>query len=829
MPKFKSIGPIVWESLDRVSQCPVGRWGKDCGHTCDCANRAGCHHITGQCLCEPGFMGDKCLDTCPVGFYGVNCLSKCRCDHDSTCSVKDGGCTCRPGWRGEQCEERACPDGLWGPQCNKTCECDPANTDMCDPWTGACDCSAGWDGETCDRQCRFLRYGKGCSMPCRCEHNGLCSPVNGSCQCAPGYRGKNCEEKCPYPYYGVNCSDTCDCYNNSTCSHETGQCECAPGFDGLKCDRPCDGKTYGLKCSLYCNCENNSSCNPIDASVAPAAGVLASSLICLDAFILLHPRQSCSVLWVSACVDRDLMALVAKTDVVPAGSDRTARTSAHVPKIRSDATPSQDNVFVQVLGERGVRCETQCPEGYYGDQCSESCPCSNNSSCDASTGRCVCAAGWTGERCEQPCPSGYYGAGCTQKCLDSPQENNACDPVSGKFTCPDGYTGVRCEYPCPLGTYGHLCKEKCDCKNGADCNHITGKCQCLPGWRGEQCSVACGEGWWGAYCTQPCRCDRGAQCRPNDGKCRCPPGYMGDYCTQFCPEGFFGDHCMKPCNCPVEPGNWVCHPVKGCVCHRGYIGENCDVHARDAIVIDQDPESSRNGLTAIMVVMALLCAAAAILVLLYYRKRVRNLKLEIAHVHYTAQPSSQPEQHFDNPVYSYQNGSQDDATTLLNNSTLIRNNLAAASKLSNTHMEKLRMHSSGSSDSYDPLSSLKNKDADATNPNLYHCIDDENKLDHVYDEIKHKEGYEMEYDHLNYTPPSSKWKPHYQRMANGLTAAAATAAAPQPAPRVLPPALDTAAPPIPPLPKLSNGTTATPSATTDDDRCSQSDDDNEHN
>lgn len=40
----------------------------------------------------------------------------------------------------------------------------------------------------------------------------------------------------------------------------------------------------------------------------------------------------------------------------------------------------------------------------------------------------------------------------------------------------------------------------------------------------------------------------------------------------------------------------------------------------------------------------------------------------------------------------------------------------------------------------DPLSHLKNKDADSTNPNLYHCIDDD-KLDHVYDEIKHKEGF----------------------------------------------------------------------------------------
>lgn len=34
------------------------------------------------------------------------------------------------------------------------------------------------------------------------------------------------------------------------------------------------------------------------------------------------------------------------------------------------------------------------------------------------------------------------------------------------------------------------------------------------------------------------------------------------------------------------------------------------------------------------------------------------------------------------------------------------------------------------------LQALKNKDADATNPNIYHSID---KLDHVYDEIKQKD------------------------------------------------------------------------------------------
>ncbi|CAH2071184.1 unnamed protein product, partial [Iphiclides podalirius] len=463
----------------------------------------------------------------------------------------------------------------------------------------------------------------------------------------------------------------------------------------------------------------------------------------------------------------------------------------------SSHSPTHRRYLTEPILSYGVRCETQCPPGLFGERCSERCPCANNSSCDAATGRCQCAAGWSGPRCELPCEPGRYGAGCAQMCPEPPDGNTTCDPVTGKYACPSGYTGVTCEYPCPLGTYGVNCEQKCNCKNGADCHHVTGECQCLPGWRGAQCGEACPSSWWGAGCSQPCRCARGAACRPNDGYCRCPPGYTGVYCTEFCPEGYFGDHCMEPCNCPSN-GNWVCDPVKGCVCHRGYIGEHCDINASDAIHIDQAAGSSNAGLTTVMVIMALLCAAAAVLVLLYYRKRVRNLKREIAHVHYTADPNQQPEQqHFDNPVYSFQGSTRgDDSATLLNNATQIFNNLGSGSKLNNATLEKLRMTATSSNDSYDPFSSLKNKDADATNPNLYHCIDDD-KLDHVYDEIKHKEGYEREYDHLNYTPPANTWKPHYQRMNNGVTPAETQAQGD------FLPRNDTPTPPIPPLPKLN--------------------------
>ena len=99
--------------------------------------------------------------------------------------------------------------------------------------------------------------------------------------------------------------------------------------------------------------------------------------------------------------------------------------------------------------------------------------------------------------------------------------------------------------------------------------------------------------------------------------------------------------------------------------------------------------------------------------------------------------------HFDNPVYAFQPPpSQGSVTTntdsLLRNGGLIKNNLR---KPNNTNSYKYS-ESDSLNDKYSiqyVTESQKNFDADLTNPNLYHCIED--VKDHVYDEIKHKEGY----------------------------------------------------------------------------------------
>ncbi|KAF7278127.1 hypothetical protein GWI33_008745 [Rhynchophorus ferrugineus] len=111
-----------------------------------------------------------------------------------------------------------------------------------------------------------------------------------------------------------------------------------------------------------------------------------------------------------------------------------------------------------------------------------------------------------------------------------------------------------------------------------------------------------------------------------------------------------------------------------------------------------------------------------------------------------------------------------DNETLLNNTNRVFNNLQ---KPSNVDRAKIGIACCSTDDDdyptkssygsqYDEFSRLKNKDADATNPNIYHSIE---KVDHVYDEIKHKD-IDLEYDHLDYTRPVNTLKPHYQKMSS---------------------------------------------------------------
>lgn len=187
-----------------------------------------------------------------------------------------------------------------------------------------------------------------------------------------------------------------------------------------------------------------------------------------------------------------------------------------------------------------------CAAGRFGSDCSQRCNCSSRGVCDAVTGNCSCALGWTGQHCEKgknhhwfkfsvnmicthgfssrhilhmvicvcvciECPEDRFGPDCALECLC--QNNSTCDRVSGVCQCKDGYYGHRCEHGerlshtftwsrsaclcsemfcvcvsvCPAGLYGSQCSQRCDCVNDAQCHPSTGQCLCSAGFHGSRC------------------------------------------------------------------------------------------------------------------------------------------------------------------------------------------------------------------------------------------------------------------------------------------------------------------------------------------------------
>uniref|UniRef100_A0A1I7XTN8 EGF-like domain-containing protein n=1 Tax=Heterorhabditis bacteriophora TaxID=37862 RepID=A0A1I7XTN8_HETBA len=113
------------------------------------------------------------MDVCPIGFYGWYCSQSCDCQNGASCEPGDGQCLCRPGFEGDRCE-LACKNNTFGPHCQLKCDCGEF---PCDPTD----------------VCRPGRYGENCAHKCQCYNGATCDRKTGKCGCAPGYLGPTCQ------------------------------------------------------------------------------------------------------------------------------------------------------------------------------------------------------------------------------------------------------------------------------------------------------------------------------------------------------------------------------------------------------------------------------------------------------------------------------------------------------------------------------------------------------------------------------------------------------------------------------------------------------------
>lgn len=444
-----------------------------------------------------------------------------------------------------------------------------------------------------------------------------------------------------------------------------------------------------------------------------------------------------------------------------------------------------------------MRCDSICEDGRYGRDCNSRCDCNNLSSCNITTGQCICAVGFTGPTCDKPCPKGYYGVNCKQACPPCTSGYGTCHYQTGQCECSPGFTGFFCTTPCPTGTYGRRCMGRCGCKNNGQCYHVSGQCRCPGGWMGEDCSLPCPPGKFGPNCAHDCYCHNGASCNPVDGRCKCRAGYTGNRCEELCPEGYYGQDCYKPCKCTTD--NYLCHPTLGCQCQPGYQGPNCTRPTTSSSTFPrpktQEPHNEAQSGTIFGVIITLALSVVVVFAIVYYRRRIKRLKSELSHVHYIADPGPTADgHHFDNPVYStFRASSPTSPSSEPLNNTRIINRLGP--KITNTEREKAAAASymseddqsdcvsekgfgcTGNAFSYSSLHTKKCLEGDYGNPNIYSSVNDvlkDNNIlkDNIYDEIHKRSSNSLRrpvadsdcgsYDHLEFSRPNKELRPHYQ-------------------------------------------------------------------
>ncbi|GFX21494.1 multiple epidermal growth factor-like domains protein 6 [Trichonephila clavipes] len=237
--------------------CEGGFYGPHCDRPCDCVNAISCDPLTGQCLCFPGWKGQRCDEGCEEGSFGVRCEGNCKCPK---CDSVTGLCLeCPPGRRGSHCREK-CSPGRFGAHCKHRCRCE--NGASCDLQNGTCLCRPGFTGARCEHACPAGWYGERCSIPCHCLNGGRCTPNTGECQCQAGYMGALCEQACPKGWFGRNCSGQCKCGDYS-CHPVQGTCLCPPGLTGYNCQSTCPPKRFGPSCAFRCHCRHGAHCDAL--------------------------------------------------------------------------------------------------------------------------------------------------------------------------------------------------------------------------------------------------------------------------------------------------------------------------------------------------------------------------------------------------------------------------------------------------------------------------------------------------------------------------------------------------------------------------------------
>ncbi|XP_056002085.1 uncharacterized protein LOC125663226 isoform X2 [Ostrea edulis] len=544
----------------------------------------------------------------------------------------------------ELCEVEVygCPiPGYYGTDCSLSC---PVNcrTMHCHIETGACQgCKPGYKGHRCEQECDSGRYGEMCQYECgKCKDKEKCHHIDGACLngCEPGFKGGGCVEKCDSGKYGEGCQYECGkCKDMDQCHHINGTCSngCQEGFKEGKCvEQNIAFKKSTWQLTQYIpNDDTFDESNAVDglkSNLSAWGGQCAISdvnrhiatwrvdlndILSVRHITIYYRTDNSALVWPTDFAGRFLgfSLYVSNTTNKTQGKlcfHDTNYTTATIPTVLDINCPVhgryviyynerlQGNTYPAGYSDYAFNelCEVEvygCPSpGFYGRNCSLSCPDDNCRYCHIETGVCQgCRSGYKGHRCQQECNDKKFGEGCQEDCGYCTGLTQ-CHHVNGTCLngCKPGFKPGTCKETCDNGKYGQDCDSDCGaCLKSEQCHHVNGTCLkgCDLGYKGDLCNETCDNRTYGQDCDSDCgACLKSEQCHHVNGTCLkgCDPGYMGDLCNETCDNRTYGQDCDSNCGACLKSEQ--CHHVNGtCLkgCDPGYKGDLCNERCDDGV------------------------------------------------------------------------------------------------------------------------------------------------------------------------------------------------------------------------------------------------------
>ncbi|PVD36007.1 hypothetical protein C0Q70_02977 [Pomacea canaliculata] len=653
------------ECLDKTDDCQQICNNTDGDYTCSC--HEGYIYNPVSNLCEE----DQSLKTI---CQNSGCSQNCRARNDSSTYKSIPECFCNAGFDLDPKDNKTCQD-------HDECQ-DHICAQLCSNTMGSfsCSCNNGYmlndDKRTCSA-CPYLRYGFECRQMCQCnDREERCDNVKG-CVCKAGWTGNinECESTFPcetqheecknfaggfyctcikgYMKAGNHCvvRDVCAAFNLTTCERAHGctlddndkpVCICDSGYElstdhescqdldecrqgVVNCSHTCNNKDGGFVCSCplgmkldedYRTCIN---CTPgtygegcaKDCSCGAGSDYCDVKIGCV-----------CKDGWAGHRCDQDI--------------DECTNSSI------LQQCKSENKQCVNLDG--GYKCKCQsgsfegvngtcsaCPNGTYGENCTQTCHCGQGAErCDNIIG-CVCRPGWQGTDCDTDtdecqnqgavdnctltnaicvnspgtytceCDVGFFldqGGICKDidECLSSPC-SQVCINTNGSYTCAcnNGFTlnaaNGKCEdineclsSPCSQRCVNTDGSYTCTCYNGFMFDSTTGTCKDVDECLDSPCSQVC-INTNGSYI---CACNNGFKLNPTNRTCEDINECLSSPCSQRCVNtdggyicscynGFMFDNTTRTCDdvdeCLDSPCSQVCINTNGsytCACNNGF-------------------------------------------------------------------------------------------------------------------------------------------------------------------------------------------------------------------------------------------------------------------